>query len=40
MTFLRYYYYKAYENHAHWIIGEPGWEEIAKDISDWLKKNL
>ncbi len=33
-------YYKAYENHAHWIIGEPGWEEVAKDISDWLKKNL
>jgi len=29
--------YKEFENHAHWVIGEPGWEEIAEFISDWLK---
>jgi pimeloyl-ACP methyl ester carboxylesterase len=29
--------YKEFENHAHWIIGEPGWEEVAEFISDWLR---
>lgn len=28
--------YKEFENHAHWIIGEQGWEKIAEFISDWL----
>jgi non-heme chloroperoxidase len=28
--------YKEFPNHAHWIIGEPGWEEIAQYIDDWL----
>ncbi len=30
--------YKEFENHAHWVIGEPGWEKIAEFVSDWLKK--
>jgi len=30
--------YKEFKNHAHWIIGEPGWEKIAESISDWLKQ--
>jgi non-heme chloroperoxidase len=30
--------YKEFENHAHWVIGEPGWEEIAEFICDWLNK--
>jgi pimeloyl-ACP methyl ester carboxylesterase len=33
-------HYRVFENNAHWLIGEPGWEEIAKYISDWLKKNV
>ncbi len=28
--------YKGFENHAHWVIGEDGWEEIAAFISDWI----
>ncbi len=31
--------YKAYDNHAHWVIGEPDWEEIAEDVADWLNQN-
>jgi pimeloyl-ACP methyl ester carboxylesterase len=30
--------YKEFENHAHWVIGEPGWEEIAEFASDWLNQ--
>lgn len=29
--------YKEFPNHAHWVLGEPGWEEIAEFISGWLK---
>ena len=28
--------YKEFEGHAHWIVGEPGWEDIAQYIHDWL----
>lgn len=28
--------YRSFENHAHWLIGEPGWQEIADYISTWL----
>jgi len=28
--------YRSFENHAHWVIGEPGWQEIADYISEWL----
>lgn len=28
--------YKSFDNHAHWVIGEPGWQEIADYISAWL----
>lgn len=30
--------YKEFENHAHWVIGEPGWERIAEYILEWLAK--
>jgi pimeloyl-ACP methyl ester carboxylesterase len=30
--------YKEFENHAHWVIGEPGWEEIAEFVCDWLNQ--
>ena len=30
--------YKEFANHAHWVIGEPGWQEIAEYVSDWLAR--
>ncbi|MFC1516866.1 alpha/beta hydrolase [Thermodesulfobacteriota bacterium] len=30
--------YKVFENHAHWVVGEPGWENIAAYIRDWLQE--
>lgn len=30
--------YKEFENHAHWVVGEPGWEEIAEFVSGWLNQ--
>jgi pimeloyl-ACP methyl ester carboxylesterase len=27
---------KVYEGHAHWLLGEPGWERIAADAAAWL----
>ena len=32
--------YQEFVNHAHWVVGEPGWQEIAEYISDWLDKVL
>ena len=32
--------YKEFENHSHWVIGEPGWEEIAHYIAEWLDRNI
>ncbi|WP_018085035.1 alpha/beta hydrolase [Desulfurispora thermophila] len=28
--------YREFANHAHWVIGEPGWEDIAQYIYEWL----
>lgn len=28
-----------YPDHAHWVLGEPGWEKIAQDVAAWLKQN-
>jgi pimeloyl-ACP methyl ester carboxylesterase len=28
--------YKCFDDHAHWVIGEPGWQEIAGFVSAWL----
>ncbi|MGO9137726.1 MAG: alpha/beta hydrolase [Syntrophales bacterium] len=28
--------FKEFPNHSHWVIAEPGWEEIAQYIDDWL----
>ena len=28
--------YKEFQDHAHWVIGEPGWEKIAEYIFDWI----
>lgn len=29
--------YREYDNHAHFIISEPGWERVAGDIYAWLE---
>lgn len=31
--------YIEYNNHAHWILHEPGWERVAEDILRWLQSN-
>lgn len=28
--------YKEFESHAHWVVGEPGWQEIAEYAAGWL----
>lgn len=28
--------YKEFANHAHWVVGEPGWEEVAEYVRNWL----
>ena len=29
--------FRKFDNHAHWVVGEPGWEEIANFSAEWLK---
>lgn len=31
--------YKEFKNHAHWILLEPGWEEVATFVLNWINKN-
>lgn len=28
--------YKEFENHAHWVVAEPRWQEVAEYVADWL----
>ena len=30
--------YKEYTAHAHWLPGEPGWEDIAQTCIEWVKE--
>ncbi|MFC1912553.1 alpha/beta hydrolase [Chloroflexota bacterium] len=32
--------YREFADHAHWVVGEPGWQEIAEYVSDWLDQAL
>ncbi len=32
--------YREFENHGHWIVGEPGWEEVAMGVLGWLKSSV
>jgi pimeloyl-ACP methyl ester carboxylesterase len=32
--------YKEFENHAHWVVAEPGWQEIAEYVGGWLEQVL
>jgi hypothetical protein len=31
-------HFREVENHSHWLIGEPGWEETAGYVKQWLKE--
>ena len=31
---------RIYSGHAHWLLGEPGWEKIAGDTAMWLERNV
>lgn len=28
--------YREYPGQGHWVLGQPGWQEIAADCADWL----
>lgn len=30
--------YREFAGHAHWMLGEPGWEAIAEFIAQWLRR--
>jgi pimeloyl-ACP methyl ester carboxylesterase len=30
--------YKEFRNHAHWVVEEPGWEDIADYVARWLNE--
>ncbi len=30
--------FKEFENRAHWIIGQPGWEEVADYCLEWIQR--
>lgn len=32
--------YKEFEGHGHWVIAEPGWQDIARYAKDWLEREL
>jgi pimeloyl-ACP methyl ester carboxylesterase len=29
--------YREFADHAHWVLGEPGWQEVAGYVADWLE---
>lgn len=31
--------FKEFDNHAHWIIGEQGWQDVSEYINNWLSEN-
>ncbi|MGA9752718.1 MAG: alpha/beta hydrolase [Acidobacteriota bacterium] len=28
--------YRELPDHAHWVLGEPGWEDVARIVAEWL----
>jgi len=32
--------YKEFSDHAHWVIAEPGWQQIAEYVEAWLHQAL
>jgi pimeloyl-ACP methyl ester carboxylesterase len=31
--------YREFPAHAHWVLGEPGWEQIATFCAEWLAEH-
>ncbi len=31
--------YREFPDHAHWLLGEPGWQEVAEFVARWLEQN-
>ncbi len=29
--------YREFPNHAHWVVGEPGWQDVAEYAAGWLR---
>ena len=29
---------REFDRHAHWLVGEPGWEAIAGELAEWLEQ--
>jgi pimeloyl-ACP methyl ester carboxylesterase len=32
--------YKEFPDHAHWVLGEPGWQDVARFVGEWLADNV
>lgn len=32
--------YREFPDHAHWTVGEPGWEDVATEVAQWLHDTL
>lgn len=32
--------YKEFPDHAHWVVAEPGWEDVAGYVAGWLEEVL
>lgn len=32
--------YKEFEYHSHWLLSEPGWEDVTEFVADWFDKTL
>jgi len=32
--------YKEFPDHSHWVVGEPGWQQITEYIKEWLHQAL
>ena len=32
--------YKEFENHAHWLLIEPGWDKVAEYVADWIDQTF
>jgi pimeloyl-ACP methyl ester carboxylesterase len=30
--------YKEFQNHAHWVVAEPNWQEVAEYVGGWLRQ--
>jgi pimeloyl-ACP methyl ester carboxylesterase len=32
--------FRELSGHAHWVVGEPGWEDVTELIHEWLNRNI